>query len=140
MRGNERQFGEGRLLGTQSLERRSWPLPLVDVSYDELISGASLRRLGELLPAIVSEAVDCPEEPWIGPPAEGDFEIRFRKKGQFDVGDLNCVVEVRAKLFPSRQEDSQRRAELIRDRLSSTAGLGKLGVWLVLSEGAWSQT
>jgi hypothetical protein len=115
-------------------------LPLIDVSYDQTLSDAAVGRLGELLPAIVSEAVDCAEEPWVGPPAEGDFEIRFRNKGPLDVGELNCVVEVRTKLFPSRQEDKQRRAELIRDRITSSLDLEKLGVWLILSDGAWSQT
>ena len=57
-----------------------------------------------------------------------------------DVGELNCVVEVRTKLFPSRLEDKDQRADLIRDRLSSTVELGEFGVWLILSEGSWSQT
>jgi hypothetical protein len=35
--------------------------------------------------------------------------------------------------------DKQRRADLIRDRLSSLP-LGQIGVWLILSEGAWSQS
>ena len=33
----------------------------------------------------------------------------------------------------------QRRADLIRDRLS-TLSIGHIGVWLILSEGAWSQS
>jgi hypothetical protein len=32
-----------------------------------------------------------------------------------------------------------RRADLIRERLSSLP-LGQVGVWLILSEGAWSQS
>jgi hypothetical protein len=43
-------------------------VPLVDVVYDDTIDDALLRRLGEALPDIVADAVDCPEEPWIGPP------------------------------------------------------------------------
>jgi hypothetical protein len=35
-------------------------------------------------------------------------------------------------------QDKQRRADLIRDRLS-TFPLGQIGVWLILSEGASSQ-
>ena len=49
------------------------------------------------------------------------------------------MIEVRTKLFPSRERDKHRRAELIRDRLSSTVELGTFGVWLILSEGAWTQ-
>jgi hypothetical protein len=115
-------------------------VPLIDVTYDSSVSEDSLRRLGEVLPAIVSEAVDCPEEPWIGPPAAGDIEIRFCAKSAPDVGELNCVVEVRTKLFPSRERDKHRRVRLIRDRLSSTVEIERLGVWLILSEGAWAQT
>jgi hypothetical protein len=104
------------------------------------VSDDSIRRLGEILPANVSEAVDCPEDPWIGPPVDGDFEIRFRSKSALDVGGMNCVIEVKTKLFQSREQDKHRRSELIHRRLSSTVELGKLGVWLILSEGAWSQT
>jgi hypothetical protein len=44
-----------------------------------------LRRLGELLPAVVGEAVERPEEPSTGPEQLGDIEIRFRKKPQHNV-------------------------------------------------------
>ena len=114
-------------------------MPLVDVIHDDTLDDALLRRLGEALPDIVAEAVDCPEEPWIGPPEEGDLEIRFRRKGEFDVGALNLVVEVRTKVLDSRLANKQRRADVIRDRLS-TLSLGSIGVWLILAEGAWAQT
>jgi hypothetical protein len=45
---------------------------------------------------------------------------------------------IRTKLFEHRVRDRQRRADLIRDRLSGLP-LGQVGVWLILSEGAWSQ-
>jgi hypothetical protein len=114
-------------------------VPLIDVTYDGKVPEEVLRRLAEALPAVVCEAVDCPQEPWIGPPGPGDIEIRFRKKSELDVGELDVVVEVRTKLFDSRVEDKQRRADLIRERLSSLP-LGQVGVWLILSEGAWSQS
>lgn len=113
-------------------------MPLIDVTYDETVREDVLHRLVEVLPDVVAEAVDCPEEPWIGPPGPGDIEIRFRKKSQLDVGDLDVVIEVRTKLFEHRVQDKQRRADLIRDRVSSLP-LGQVGVWLILSEGAWSQ-
>jgi len=113
-------------------------MPLVDVTYDDTIGEELLRRLGRLLPDVVAEAVDCPEDSWVGPAEDGDLEIRFREKGALDIGGLNVVVEVRTKLFESRIVDKQRRADLILDRLSSI-GLGKVGVWLILAEGVWSQ-
>ena len=114
-------------------------MPLVDVTYDDTVHEDVLRRLGELLPDIVAEAVGCPEEPWTGPPGIGDIEIRFRAKSAIDVGDLNLVVEVRTKLFNSRVTDKQRRSDLILDRLAYLQ-LGQVGVWLILAEGAWSQS
>ncbi len=113
-------------------------MPLVDVTYDDTIGEPLLLRLGRILPNVVAEAVDCPEEPWVGPVQDGDLEIRFRGKEPFDVGGLNVVIEVRTKIFESRLADKQRRADLVLDRLAGL-GLGKIGVWLTLADGAWSQ-
>jgi hypothetical protein len=114
-------------------------MPLIDVTYDGTVGEDLLRRLGELLPDVVGEAVECPEEPLAGPAGPGDIEIRFREKSPLDVGDLDVVIEVRTKLFGHRVQDKQRRADLIRDRLLALP-LGQIGVWLILSEGAWSQS
>jgi hypothetical protein len=114
-------------------------MPLIDVTYDGKVGEEVLRRLGELLPDVVGEAVECREEPSTGPVEPGDIEIRFRKKSPLDVGDLDVVIEVRTKLFEHRVQDKQQRADLIRDRLSRLP-LGQIGVWLILSEGAWSQS
>jgi hypothetical protein len=114
-------------------------VPLIDVTYDSSVSADALQRLAEILPGIVSEAVDCPEDPWVGSPGEGDIEIRFHPKSPFDVGLLNCVVEVRTKLFASRERDKSQRVKLIRDRVVSSVEVGKFGVWLILAEGAWAQ-
>jgi hypothetical protein len=111
-------------------------MPLVDVTYDPGLDQQVLRRLVEMLPDAVAEAVDCPEEPWLGPPEPGDLEIRFREKSPHDIGELDVVIEVRTKLFPSRLDDKQRRADLLRERLSGL--VERLGVWLILAEGAWS--
>ncbi|HEV2427561.1 MAG TPA: hypothetical protein VGS61_05020 [Acidimicrobiales bacterium] len=114
-------------------------MPLVDVTCDETVTDAQRGRLLELLVDAVAEAVDCPEEPTVGPPGVGDLEIRLRDKGDWDVGELNVVVEVRTKRLDSRVGDAQARADRLRDRLSDL-GLGAVGVWLILAEGAWSQT
>jgi hypothetical protein len=113
-------------------------MPLIDVTYDGSVDDEVLRRLGELLPAVVGEAVECPEDPSTGPEQPGDMEIRFRMKSPMDVGELDVVIEVRTRLFEDRVRDKQLRADLIRDRLSHLP-LGQVGVWLILSEGAWSQ-
>ncbi len=114
-------------------------MPLIDVTYGEAVSDDVLSRVADVLADLVGEAVECPEEPSTGRPQPGDIEIRFRKKSAFDVGELDVVIEVRTKLFEHRVLDKQRRADHIRDGLSALP-LGRVGVWLILSEGAWSQT
>jgi hypothetical protein len=113
-------------------------MPLVDVTYDRAVGEEVLRRLAATLPDAVSEVVDCPEEPWIGPPQPGDLEVRFRERSPYVVGELSLVIEVRTRLFPSRLDDKQRRADLLRERLAPL-NVERLGVWLILTEGAWSQ-
>jgi hypothetical protein len=110
-------------------------VPLIDVTYAATVSEDVLHHLGELLPDVVGEAVECPEEPTTGPAEPGDIEIRIRKKSPLAVGDLDVVIEVRTKLFEFPVQDKQRRADLVRDRLSSLP-LGQVGVWLILAEGA----
>jgi hypothetical protein len=114
------------------------PVPLIDITYDQSVGEDLLRQLRELLPDVVAEAVECPEEPWTGPPEPGDIEIRFREKSPLDAGELSVVIEVRTKFYASRVEDKQRRVDLLRDRLADL-NIGRLGVWLILTEGAWSQ-
>jgi hypothetical protein len=113
-------------------------MPLVDVAFDTRLSRADLARIAEVLRDVVPLAVECPEEPIIGPLAAGDLEIRFRPRGVDDVGELVAVIEVRTKRFSSRQANVQDRADMIRDRLAGLS-IGPVGVWLVLIEGGWSQ-
>jgi hypothetical protein len=111
-------------------------VPLVDVTYDRSVTQVELGALADRLPDLVAGAVDCPEEPWTGPAQAGDIEIRFHPRSERDVGTLRVVVEVRTRMLTGRLDDTQRRADLIRDGLSD---LGQIGVWLILAEGAWSQ-
>jgi len=116
-------------------------VPIVDVVYDSTITESMLRQLAALLPDLVAEAVECPEEPNVGPPEPGDLEIRFWPKGPFDVGGLNCAIEVRTKNYASRMASRRERAELIKAGLSKAfPGIRYLGVWLVLADGWWTQT
>jgi hypothetical protein len=116
-------------------------VPFAEVVYDSTITEPMLRQLAELLPGLVAEAVACPEEPDVGPPGPGDLEIRFRPKGPFDVGELNCAIEVRTKLYASRLETRQSRAELIKAGVSKALPVIRyLGVWLVVADGWWTQT
>lgn len=114
-------------------------MPIVDVVHDGTLSGRTLERLRDALVAVVPEAVECDEEPRVGPLQPGDLDVRFRVRGPLDVGGLPVCVEVRTKRLAGRVDDVQRRADLVRDRLAGL-GAGDVGVWLVLVDGAWSQT
>lgn len=113
-------------------------MPLVDVVFDTRLNSADLARIADALVDVVPLAVECLEEPIIGPLAAGDLEIRFRPRGVDDVGELVAVVEVRTKRFSSRLANVQDRADMIRDRLAGLS-IGPVGVWLMLIEGGWSQ-
>lgn len=114
-------------------------MPLVDVTFDSDLTSADRARIAEVLCEVVPLAVECPEEPIIGPLAAGDLEIRFHPRGADDVGELSVVVEVRTKRISSRVGNAQERADMIRDRLAELS-VGLVGVWLMLIDGAWSQT
>jgi hypothetical protein len=116
-------------------------MPVIDVTYQPgSVTESELRLLVDVLPDVVSEAVDCPEEPWVGPLAAGDMNIFFRPIGPLDVTDLDCIVEVRTKLFASRVADKNERALMITERVADCLDGRSVGVWLVLGEGAWGQT
>lgn len=115
-------------------------MPVVEVTYKpSSVTGSELRQLSDLLPDVVSEAVACPEEPPMGPLAAGDMNIFFRPTGPLDFTDLDCIVEVRTKLFASRVADKNKRVSLITERIAGCLSGRAVGVWLVLLEGAWDQ-
>jgi hypothetical protein len=70
-------------------------MPLIDVTYDGSLDEEVSRRLSELLPAVVSEAVECPEDPSTGPEQPGDIEIGFREKSPLGVGDWPTLTSSR---------------------------------------------
>jgi hypothetical protein len=105
------------------------------------VPGFCERTFERVTPTSWRKRLPAQEEPTVGLPEPGDLEIRFRLKGPFDVGDLNCAIELRTKLYASRLETKQERAELIKAGLSKALpGIKYLGVWLVLVDGWWTQT
>ena len=52
-------------------------MPLVDIAFDTRLTSADLARIADVLRDVVPLAVECPEEPIVGPLAAGDLEIRF---------------------------------------------------------------
>ncbi|UNO43254.1 hypothetical protein [Streptomyces sp. MST-110588] len=114
-------------------------MPLVEVTHAPDVTEAALRTLGSVLPHLVSEAVQCPEEPYDGDLRPGDVDVRFRKRGPLDVGGLDVVIEVRSKWFRSRAVDRQERTDLLQRGVQTATGLRGVGVYLSLPVAAWSQ-
>ncbi|MFD0890303.1 hypothetical protein ACFQ08_37660 [Streptosporangium algeriense] len=114
-------------------------MPLVEVTYRPDVAEARLRELGEVLPHLVSVAVECPEEPYDGDLQPGDVEIRFRPLGPLDRVGLDVVIEVRSKWFESRAVNRQERVDDLHEAIGAATGLTDFGVYLSLPVAAWSQ-
>ncbi|MFF8788012.1 hypothetical protein [Streptomyces sp. NPDC015125] len=114
-------------------------MPLVEVTYVPGVAESKLRELGSVLPHLVSEAVECPEEPYDGALQPGDVEIRFRRLGPLDRSGLDVVIEVRSKWFESRAANRQERVDRLHQDVSTATGLRDFGVYLSLPSAAWSQ-
>ncbi|WP_336054434.1 hypothetical protein [Streptomyces sp. CA2R101] len=114
-------------------------MPLVEVTYAPGVAESELRELGAALPHLVSEAVECPEEPYDGDLQPGDVEIRFRSLGPLDRSGLDVVIEVRSKWFESRAANRQERVDRLHQDIRTATGLQDFGVYLSLPSAAWSQ-
>ncbi|MER7672346.1 hypothetical protein ABTY61_28335 [Kitasatospora sp. NPDC096128] len=114
-------------------------MPLVDVTYAPTVPEACLRELAEVLPHLVSLAVECPEEPYDGDLRPGDVELRFHPLGPLDRSGLAVVIEVRSKWTASREADRQERVDTLHTGIRTATALTDFGVYLSLPVAAWSQ-
>jgi hypothetical protein len=114
-------------------------MPIVEVTHDPLIATAQLRALAEALPHAASLAVACAEEPYDGMLQPGDVDVRFRRRGPYDSGGLDIVVEVRSKWFASRAETRQERCDRLCAAVVEASGTRMVGVYLSLPVAAWAQ-
>ncbi|MET8983599.1 hypothetical protein ABZX85_49370 [Streptomyces sp. NPDC004539] len=114
-------------------------MPLVEITYAPHVAPEVLRELGDVLPHLVSVAVECPEEPYDGDLRPGDVELRFRVLGPFDRSGLDVVIEVRSKWFESRAVDRQERVDGLYEAVAEATGLREFGVYLSLPVAAWAQ-
>lgn len=116
-------------------------MPIVEVTCSPGVSEAARRDLRDALPHVVSLAVACEQEPYDGQLRPGDALVVFRDAGPQDRFDIDVLVEVKSKWFPSRAADSQRRADEIRDGAVEAIGPGfSIGVYLSLPVAAWAST
>jgi len=114
-------------------------MPLVEITHASHVPPATLRELGDVVPHLVSLAVECPEEPYDRNLQPGDVEVRFRELGPFDRSGLDVVIEVRSKWFESRARDRQQRVDRLHEDIAASTGLEDFGVYLSLPVAAWSQ-
>ncbi|MER7175989.1 hypothetical protein [Streptomyces mesophilus] len=114
-------------------------MPLVEVTYAPTVPEPRLRELGEVLPHLVSLAVECAEEPYDGDLQPGDVEIRFRPLGPLDRSGLAVVIEIKSKWTADREADRQERVDELHAGIHAATGLDDFGVYLSLPSAAWSQ-
>ncbi len=114
-------------------------MPIVDITYSDTCEERWLTRLAQILPHLVSLAVECPEEPYDHDLQPGDVEIRMRAAGPYDVNGLDLVVEVRSKWFESRAGTRQQRCDRLCHSIVDELGTRSVGVYLSLPIAAWSQ-
>jgi hypothetical protein len=115
-------------------------MPIVDVTHAADIASEERSNLAQMLPHLVSLAVECPEEPYDHALKPGDVPVRFHSRGSYDVGGLDLIIEVHSKWFASRAETRQERCGKLCEALSSAFQDRSVGVNLSLPVAAWSQT
>jgi len=112
-------------------------MPIVTVSHKESAGTSVLDDLRQELPDIVSQALDCPEEPYDGQLRPGDVNLLFSATLSREEG-LDYLIEIRTRWTQSRSENLQRRSDQIRAALTGL-GLERFGVWIEIPHAAWSQ-
>ncbi len=112
-------------------------MPIITVSHKDAATEAVLETLRRELPAIVSRALACPEEPYDGDLRPGDANLRFLAALPVEER-LDFLVEIRTKWTRSRSANLQERSDDIRGALERL-GLAGFGVWIELPHAAWSQ-
>jgi len=115
-------------------------MPIVEVTVGPRVDESAIARLRDVLPGVVSLAVECPEEPYDGELKPGDVELHFRPVGPDDVSGLDVLIEVRSKWFASRARDRQERTDQLCSSVAESLSGLALGVFLSLPVAAWSQT
>jgi hypothetical protein len=112
-------------------------MPIVTVSHKKSARTSVLEDLRRELPRMVSQALDCPEEPYDGHLRRGDVNLRFVAALPREEG-LDYLVEVRTRWTQSRSENLQERSDQVRVALANL-GLESFGVWIEMPLAAWAQ-
>ena len=115
-------------------------MPIVEVTVGPRVDESAITRLREVLPEVVSLAVECPEEPYDGELKPGDVPLLFRPAGPDDMSGLDVLIEVRSKWFASRADNVQERTDELGSALADSLKDLAFGVFLSLPVAAWSQT
>ena len=105
-----------------------------------MVDESAMTRLREVLPDVVSLAVECPEEQYDGQLGPGDVEIRFRPSGPHDICGLDVLIEVRSKWFASRADNRQERTDRPCSAVAESLTDLTVSVFMTLALAAWSQT
>ncbi len=112
-------------------------MPIISVSHKRAAPADLLELLARELPEIVSQALDCPEEPYDRELAPGDVNLRFLPV-LADGEGLDYLLEIRTSSTASRRTNLQERSDRVKDALEAL-GIARFGVWIEIPEAAWSQ-
>jgi hypothetical protein len=112
-------------------------MPIITVSHKDTAPANVLQALRLGLPAIVSQALACAEEPYDGRLKRGDVNIKFLRALSADE-ELEYLVEIRTGWTESRVANLDERVARIRSDLGEL-GLKNFGVWVETPPAAWAQ-
>jgi hypothetical protein len=112
-------------------------MPIITINHKETASVPELEKLRQALPAIVSRAVECPEEPYDGVLKPGDINVIVTPSLAL-AEPLDYLIEIRTRRTESRSANLQERSDAVSSALGAL-GLRNFGVWLQLQEAAWAQ-
>src|SRR5690606_26603244 len=116
-------------------------MPIVDVTCSDRVSSKTKRALGDRLPELVSEAVECEAEPYDRQLRPGDVTLRFHDFGPWDRTGVDILIEVKSKWFDDRARNRQDRADTILHGLTDLAADEIfVGVYLTMPVAAWAQS
>ena len=86
-------------------------MPLAILSYHpEMVHAEHVRRLSSLLPSMVAEALDVPENPEARLTAS-DVEVWARERMRFDKSAKALEIVVLANDYPERRKDLDERSK-----------------------------
>ncbi len=108
-----------------------------DIETREHFDDYYLKDLGNVLPAIVAEALHTPDTP-SGHLTPEDIAVTFQPSGEFDRNVVDFSILILANDYTERRANLDERNDLIIERLENRVGSRTISVWTLLAHGAYN--